>query len=81
MQEETEVKPATETEQKKKPNFFSLVISTIGAAFGVQSKKNYERDFKHGNIKVFIAAGIIFTGLFIFTVLTIVNTVLESQSG
>lgn len=62
-----------------RPGFLSIVWSTLAAAFGVQSEKNRERDFKHGNIWVFIAAGIIFTTLFVFTVIGIVKLVLASS--
>ena len=62
----------------KTPGFWSIVMSTISAAFGVQSKANQERDFKHGNIWVFITAGIIFTVVFVAVVYTIVRTVLAS---
>ena len=53
-----------------------IVQSTLAAAIGVQSKKNRERDFEEGNAGAFIAAGIIFTALFIATVLAVVHWVL-----
>ncbi|UZP74866.1 DUF2970 domain-containing protein [Candidatus Paraluminiphilus aquimaris] len=53
-----------------------IVQSTLAAAIGVQSKKNRERDFEEGNAGAFIAAGIIFTALFIATVLAVVQWVL-----
>lgn len=59
-----------------KLGFWSILLSTLAAAFGVQSEKNRERDFQHGNIWVFIAAGIIFTTVFVFSVIGIVKLVL-----
>ena len=53
-----------------------IIQSTLAAAIGVQSKKNRERDFEKGNAGAFIAAGIIFTALFITTVLGVVQWVL-----
>ena len=53
-----------------------IIRSTLAAAIGVQSKKNRERDFEEGNAVAFIAAGIIFTALFITTVLGVVQWVL-----
>ena len=53
-----------------------IVQSTLAAAIGVQSKKNRERDFEEGNAGAFIAAGIIFTALFIAMVLAVVQWVL-----
>ena len=52
-----------------------IIQSTLAAAIGVQSKKNRERDFQEGNAGTFIAAGIIFTVLFIATVMTVVRLV------
>ncbi|MFT7300633.1 MAG: hypothetical protein ACI89Z_001094, partial [Porticoccus sp.] len=52
---------------EKKPNFWQIVLSTLAAFLGVQSNKNRERDFKYGNIYVYIVSGLIFTTIFIFT--------------
>ncbi len=62
-----------------KPNFFQIVLSVIAAAFGVQSSKNRERDFKGGNIYVYIAAGVIFTAVFVVAVILIVRLVLANS--
>ena len=64
------------SEEGKKPSVSDLLKSTLSAAIGVQNNANRERDFKHGNIKTFVFAGIIFTVLFIATVITVVNFVL-----
>lgn len=66
-------------DDSKKPNFFSIVLSTMAAAFGVQSSRNQERDFKGGNIYHYIIAGILFTAIFIFTVTAIVKSVLQAN--
>jgi hypothetical protein len=55
--------------------FKQILQGTLAAAFGVQSHKNREKDFEEGNAGWFILAGIIFTVVFIFTVLTAVNLV------
>ena len=52
-----------------------VLRSTLAAALGVQSQKNREKDFEEGNAGVFIAAGILFTALFIASVLAVVNWV------
>jgi len=54
---------------------YRVIQSTLAAAIGVQSKKNRERDFEEGNAGTFIAAGIIFTALFIATVMAVVQLV------
>lgn len=67
-------------DEEKTPGTLQIVSSVFAAAFGVQSSKNQERDFKHGKARVFIIAGIAFTLLFIATVFTIVRVVL-AQAG
>lgn len=71
---------ATNDEKEKAPGLAQVVGSVFAAAFGVQSSKNQERDFKHGKARVFIISGIIFTLLFMGTVFTVVKMVLK-QAG
>ena len=52
-----------------------VVESTLAAAIGVQSKKNRERDFEEGNAGTFIVAGILFTVLFVATIVVVVSAV------
>ena len=52
-----------------------VVQSTFAAAIGVQSKKNRERDFEEGNAGTFIVAGILFTVLFVATIVVVVSAV------
>ncbi len=66
------------TDEPEKPGLRQVLASTLAAALGVQSNKNRERDFKHGNIKVYALAGVIFTVLFICTVVLVVKLVLRS---
>lgn len=77
MPEESESPPSGQ-EQKKKMNPLQVVGSVFAAGLGIQSSKNRERDFKHGRAGIFIAAGIVFTLLFIGTVITVVRLVLEN---
>ena len=65
-------------DQDQKPGFIDVIKSTLAAALGVQSNKNRERDFKHGSIKTFAIAGVIFTVVFIAVVITVVKLVLKS---
>ena len=58
-----------------------VIGSVLAAGLGVQSSKNRERDFKQGRAGVFIAAGIVFTLLFIATVVTVVQLVLKSAGN
>jgi len=60
-----------------KLNPLQVVGSVFAAGLGVQSSKNRERDFKEGRVGVFIAAGIVFTLVFIGTVVFVVQMVLK----
>lgn len=69
-----------QTNQKRESlSLLELMGSGLAAALGVQSSKNRERDFSHGKAGNFIALGIVFTALFIGSVLTIVNLVLSGR--
>lgn len=63
----------------RSPSFGQIVLSTMAAAIGVQSRKNQERDFNNGSIKAYIAAGVIFTALFVITLVLVVKTVLGNM--
>jgi hypothetical protein len=63
----------------KKPSFWKILLSTMAAAFGVQTRKNLEKDFNHGSIYPYIVAGLIFTILFITIVFMVVQAVLKSN--
>jgi hypothetical protein len=65
-------------EKADKPNLLQVIASVLMAGLGVQSKKNKERDFKHGSFKAFIIVGLIVTILFVVTVVSVVSTVLDS---
>ena len=59
----------------KGPNILQVVGSVLAAGFGVQSAKNRQRDFQHGNLAVFIGVGAAATILFILLIYTIVKWV------
>ncbi|MEM6545678.1 MAG: DUF2970 domain-containing protein [Pseudomonadota bacterium] len=70
----------SETHQERKTlSLRELIGSGLAAALGVQSGKNRERDFNNGKASSFIALGIVFTAIFIGSVLTIVNLVLSGR--
>ena len=64
--------------EKKRMNPLQVVGSVLAAGLGVQSSRNRERDFKQGRAGIFIAAGIVFTLLFIGTIVAVVRLVLEN---
>lgn len=67
-------------ESERTPGLFQAMASAVAAAFGVQSDRNRERDFKHGKARNFIIAGVLFTVLFILAIVVIVKLVLR-QAG
>ena len=62
--------------ENKPLSVWQIATSTVAAAFGVQSKANKDRDFQAGNPVHFIIAGIVFTALFVITLIVVVNLVL-----
>ena len=69
------VRKVENAERKQGVGFLNVLLSTLAAAFGVQSRANRERDFEHGSPGVFIAAGVIFTVLFVVLLVVVVNLV------
>ena len=61
-------------------SFWQVVVSVIQASFGVQSSNNRERDFKQGKLMAFIVAALLFTSVFVGTLLLIVRWVLSTTA-
>ena len=78
MKNNDEERPSDASDPPGKLNPLQVVGSVFAAGLGVQSSKNRERDFKHGRIGVFIAAGIVFTLVFIGLIVLVVQTVIRS---
>ena len=70
----------SESSEGDKPslNPWQVIGSIFAAGLGVQSSKNRERDFKQGRFGVFLAAGFLFTLIFIGGVYGVVQLVLKS---
>ena len=69
-----------EQDPDKKPTKLQLIGSVLSAAVGIQSNKNRERDFKHGKMRTFVVAGVIYVAIFIITVYSVVRLVLSHSS-
>jgi hypothetical protein len=78
QQQTQEADPATQ-DKGRGMNPLQVVSSVLAAGLGVQSSRNRERDFQRGRAPVFIAAGLIFTALFIGGVYAVVSLVLASR--
>ena len=72
--------PGEHAERKPALNPLQVISSVFAAGLGVQSSRNRERDFKQGRAGVFIAAGIVFTLLFIGGVFMVVQLVLHNAA-
>ena len=69
----------TDDKQKdQQPGFGSIVMSTLAAAFGVQSSKNRERDFVKGTFKAYVISGLIFTVIFITSIVMLVKFLIRN---
>ena len=62
------------------PSLMQVIGSVLASFFGVQSSKNKERDFKHGNHRVFIVMGIVCTALFVAGLFLLVQLVMHISS-
>ena len=73
--DKTESSPTSDDKQTL--SILHILTSVLAAAVGVQSKKNQEKDFNgKGSIYIYIAAGIVFTALFVITIVTVVKSIL-----
>jgi Protein of unknown function (DUF2970) len=66
------------TNAPQQVSFWQAMVSVMQASFGVQSPRNYERDFKQTSIMPFIVAAVLFTVLFVLTVAFVVSLVLPN---
>ncbi|MFT7130046.1 MAG: hypothetical protein ACI89U_002168 [Gammaproteobacteria bacterium] len=69
------IESGNELDESKKPTILEVIFSVMAAFVGIQSRKNKERDFKHGNFKVFVVVAAAFTLLFLITIIAIVQLV------
>jgi hypothetical protein len=62
--------------RNKEPNLLQVITSVLAAGFGVQSKKNRDRDFEQGNAATFVGVGVAAIILFILLLYAVVKLVL-----
>lgn len=68
----------SEQDNLKEPGLWDVTKSVMAAMLGVQSRKNYERDFKHGKPWQYIVIGLIGVAIFIGLVISVVVVVLSN---
>ena len=70
----TRINEATGIDQEDL-SLLQVMGSVFAASFGVQSKENKVRDFNRGKPVLFIIAGLVFTVMFLVTLVTVVNLI------
>ena len=73
---ETNTEHSNEHSENSPPSLIQLVMSVMAAAIGVQTKAGRERDFRAKSPLPFILAGLLFTSVFVATLILVVNLVL-----
>jgi len=68
---------STEATQAKHPGIISVIKSVLAAMVGIQSEENRKRDFEQGNLWNYLAVGVVMVFLFVITLVSIVNSILE----
>ncbi len=63
--------------EKKAPSLWDVAKSVQAAFLGVQSSKNYERDFQHGKPSQYIIIGLIGVAIFIAVIIGVVKLVMK----
>lgn len=66
-----------EPNNKPAPTLWQVTKSVFAAFLGVQSSKNYQRDFSYGKPSQYIIIGLVGVLLFILTIVSVVNLVLS----
>ena len=76
QQQQQQQSLANSNSKGSSPSMWQLVISVFGAAFGVQTEATRQRDFNSSSPLPYIIAGLIFTVLFVLTIIGVVSLVL-----
>ena len=69
------------SERSEGPGPLQVIGSVLAAMFGVQKRKNQERDFGSGRAAPYIIAGLIMTGVFVLVIVAVVQVVLSLATG
>ena len=59
-----------------KPTITQVFKSVLAAFIGVQSEKNRKEAFEKGSLSAYIIAGLIFTTLFVITIILLVSAII-----
>jgi hypothetical protein len=70
-----------DNEKNRGTGLKAVLGSLLAGAIGVQSKDNWERDFSQGRFRDYVIGGIIFTALFVFSIIGMVNWLIASSQA
>lgn len=73
-----ETKQEQAVEASEQVGWLDSIASSMAAAFGVQSRKNRERDFAHGDVKKFVISGISLTLVILLGLIVVVQIVVQN---
>jgi hypothetical protein len=59
-----------------KAEIIQLIKSVFSAAIGVQSDENRRKEFEQGSLLTYVVAGVIFTVLFVSSLILLVSIIL-----
>ena len=68
-------------ENKEYMSLLETTQSVLWAMLGVQNKKNANRDFSRGKPSHFIIIGLLFAGVFVLTLVTVVKSILAQVAS
>ncbi|QJR80560.1 DUF2970 domain-containing protein [Alteromonas pelagimontana] len=64
--------------ESSRPRIIDIIMSVLASGFGVQSHKNYQRDFTTGTFLAYLAVGIVAFLILIACLFLIVSLVLAN---
>jgi len=68
------------TDERDSRTLWQVIMSMAAALFGVQSERNRQLDFTHGNPMHYIIIGVVMTALLVLLIYVIVQIILR-QAG
>ncbi|MEW9797366.1 DUF2970 domain-containing protein [Alteromonas sp. CYL-A6] len=63
---------------ESKPGIIAVILSVLASAFGVQTGKNYQRDFAQASAVRYVVVGVVFVVLFIFLLIGVVRLIVPA---
>lgn len=61
-------------------NIKQVMKGVLAAALGVQRKEDHEKDFESGNLLIYVMAGLIFTALFVISIIFLAQLMAQYAS-